>query len=284
MTKRADLPTRLSYALAAVRGKTEAPPDVGIVLGSGLGAFAERLQKATTISYAEIPGFPASRVAGHAGRLVVGELLTPHGVAVVVAMQGRVHLYEGWPADEAAFGVRVMGGLGVRALLLTNAAGGVDPTLAPGDLVRITDHLNLTGQSPLVGENDEHVGPRFPDMSAAWDPGLGTLLDEAAAASGVALKRGVYAGMLGPSYETPAEIRMLRVLGADLVGMSTVVEAIAARHMGLRIAGLSVVTNLAAGLAQARLSHDEVQATADRVKDALGRVAADFLGRAALVR
>jgi purine-nucleoside phosphorylase len=284
MTKRADLTTRLSYALAAVRGKTEAPPDVGIVLGSGLGAFAERLQKATTISYAEIPGFPASRVAGHAGRLVVGELLTPHGVAVVVAMQGRVHLYEGWPADEAAFGVRVMGGLGVRALLLTNAAGGVDPTLAPGDLVRITDHLNLTGQSPLVGENDEHVGPRFPDMSAAWDPGLGALLDEAAAASGVALKRGVYAGMLGPAYETPAEIRMLRVLGADLVGMSTVVEAIAARHMGLRIAGLSVVTNLAAGLAQARLSHDEVQATADRVKDALGRVAADFLGRAALVR
>lgn len=284
MTKRADLSTRLSYALAAVRGKTEAPPDVGIVLGSGLGAFAERLQKATTISYAEIPGFPVSHVAGHAGRLVVGELLTPHGAAVVVAMQGRVHLYEGWPADEAAFGVRVMGGLGVRALLLTNAAGGVDPTLAPGDLVRITDHLNLTGQSPLVGENDEHVGPRFPDMSAAWDPGLGALLDEAAAASRVALKRGVYAGMLGPSYETPAEIRMLRALGADLVGMSTVVEAIAAHHMGLRIAGLSVVTNLAAGLSQARLSHDEVQATADRVKDALGRVAADFLGRAALVR
>jgi purine-nucleoside phosphorylase len=284
MTKHADLSTRLSYALAAVRGKTEAPPDVGIVLGSGLGAFAERLQKPMAIPYAEIPGFPVSRVAGHAGRLVVGELLTPHGVAVVVAMQGRVHLYEGWSADEAAFGVRVMGGLGVRALLLTNAAGGVDPALAPGDLVRITDHLNLTGQSPLVGENDDHVGPRFPDMSAAWDPGLGTLLDEAAAASGVGLKRGVYAGMLGPSYETPAEIRMLRALGADLVGMSTVVEAIAARHMGLRIAGLSVVTNLAAGLAQARLSHDEVQAAADRVKDALGRVAADFLGRAALAR
>jgi purine-nucleoside phosphorylase len=284
MTKRADLPTRLSYALAAVRGKTEAPPDVGIVLGSGLGAFAERLRDAAVVPYAEIPGFPASRVAGHAGRLVVGRLETAHGAPVVAAMQGRVHMYEGWPPDDAAFGVRVLCGLGVRALLLTNAAGGVDPSYAPGDLVRITDHLNLTGQSPLVGENEEKVGPRFPDMSAAWDPALGALLDAAAAAEGVALKRGVYAGMLGPSYETPAEIRMLRTMGADLVGMSTVVEAIAARHMGARIAGLSVVTNLAAGLARAPLSHAEVQETADRVKDALGRVAADFLGRAALAR
>jgi purine-nucleoside phosphorylase len=284
MTKRAELSTRLSYALAAVRGKTEAPPDVGIVLGSGLGAFADRLEGATAIPYAEIPGFPVSHVAGHAGRLVVGGLRTAHGVAVVAAMQGRVHLYEGWSAEEAAFGVRVLAGLGVRALLLTNAAGGVDPSLAPGDLVRITDHLNLTGQSPLVGENDDHVGPRFPDMTAAWDPGLGALLDAAASASGVAVKRGVYAGMLGPSYETPAEVRMLRALGADLVGMSTVVEAIAARHMGVRIAGLSVVTNLAAGLAPVRLSHADVQATADRVKDELGRVAADFLGRAALAR
>lgn len=284
MTKRADLATRLSYALAFVRGKTEAPPDVGVVLGSGLGAFAERLEGAAAIPYEEIPGFPASRVAGHAGRLVVGRLATPHGAAVVAAMQGRVHLYEGWSPDDVAFGVRVLAGLGTRAILLTNAAGGVDPALAPGDLVRITDHLNLTGQSPLVGENDDAMGPRFPDMSAAWDPALGALLDAAAAAAGVALKRGVYAGLLGPSYETPAEVRMLRALGADLVGMSTVVEAIAARHMGVRIAGLSVVTNLAAGLAPARLAHDEVQATGDRVREPLGRVVADFLGRAAQVR
>jgi purine-nucleoside phosphorylase len=284
MTKRADLPTRLSYALAAVRGKTEAPPDVAVVLGSGLGAFAERLEGATAIPYAEIPGFPISRVPGHAGQLVVGRLQTPHGTAVVAAMQGRVHLYEGWSAEDAAFGVRVLGGLGARAILLTNAAGGIDPAFGPGDLVRITDHLNLTGQSPLVGENDERIGPRFPDLSAAWDPGLGAELDAAAVAAGVPLKRGVYAGMLGPSYETPAEIRMLRTLGADLVGMSTVIEAIAARHMGVRIAGLSVVTNLAAGLAKAHLSHAEVQATADRVKDGLGRVVADFLGRAALAR
>jgi purine-nucleoside phosphorylase len=284
MTKRADLATRLSYALAVVRGKTEAPPDVGVVLGSGLGAFAERLEGAVAIPYAEIPGFPVARVAGHAAQLVVGRLVTPHGAAVVAAMQGRVHMYEGWSAEDSAFGVRVLAGLGVRALLLTNAAGGVDPSLAPGDLVRITDHLNLTGQSPLVGENDEQLGPRFPDLSAAWDPALGALLDRSAAATGVALKRGVYAGMLGPSYETPAEVRMLRTLGADLVGMSTVVEAIAARHMGVRIAGLSVVTNLAAGLAPAPLSHAEVQAAADRVREALGRLAADFLGRAALAR
>lgn len=284
MTKHADLSTRLSYALAMVRGKTEAPPDVGIILGSGLGAFAERFRDAVTIPYEEIPGFPVSRVPGHAGRLVVGRLETAHGAPVVIAMQGRVHLYEGWSAEDAAFGARVLGALGVRALLLTNAAGGVNPSFAPGDLVRITDHLNLTGHNPLVGENDEKIGPRFPDLSAAWDPGLGALLDAAAAASKVELKQGVYAGMLGPSYETPAEIRMLRTLGADLVGMSTVVEAIAAGHMGVKVAGLSVVTNLAAGLARGQLSHAEVQATADRVKEALGRVAADFLGRAALAR
>ena len=283
-TRHAELSTRLSYALAYVRGKTDAPPDVAVVLGSGLGAFAERLEDAAVIPYAEIPGFPVSRVVGHAGRLVVGGLRTAHGTAVVAAMQGRVHLYEGWSADDAAFGVRVLGGLGVRALLLTNAAGGIAPAFATGDLVRITDHLNLTGQSPLVGENDEKLGPRFPDMSAAWDPALAELLDAAAAAAGVKLGRGVYAGLLGPSYETPAEVRMLRTLGADLVGMSTVVEAIAARHIGLRIAGLSVVTNLAAGLATARLSHSEVQETADRVKTVLGTVVSDFLGRAAHAR
>jgi purine-nucleoside phosphorylase len=284
MTKHADLPTRLSYALAFVRGKTEAPPVAAVVLGSGLGAFAERLERATTIPYAEIPGFPVSRVPGHEGRLVVGDLQSAHGTVVVAAMQGRVHLYEGWSPDEVAFGVRVLGGLGVRALLLTNAAGGINPAFAPGALVRISDHLNLTGRNPLVGDNDDQLGPRFPDMSSAWDAGLGALLQEAAAAEGVKLGEGVYAGLLGPSYETPAEVRMLRALGADLVGMSTVVEAIAARHMGVKIAGLSVVTNPAAGLGASKLVHAEVQATAGRVKDELGRVVADFLGRAAVAR
>lgn len=284
MTKHADLSTRLSYALALVRGKTDAPPDVGIVLGSGLGAFVERLEQAIAIPYAEIPGFPVSQVAGHAGRLVVGRLRGAQGDVVVAAMQGRVHMYEGWTAEEATFGVRVLGGLGVRALLLTNAAGGIAPALAPGALVRITDHLNLTGRSPLVGENDEKIGPRFPDMSAAWDPALGELLQASAADVGVKLSQGVYAGLLGPSYETPAEVRMLRTLGADLVGMSTVVEAIAARHMGTRIAGLSVVTNLAAGLSASHLAHADVQATADRVREELGRLVAEFLGRAARAR
>jgi purine-nucleoside phosphorylase len=284
MTKQADPSTRLTYALAYVRGKTETPPDVGIVLGSGLGPFADRLEGAISIPYEEIPGFPVSRVPGHAGRLVVGRLATPHGAAVVAAMKGRVHLYEGWSAADVAFGVRVLGGLGVRALLLTNAAGGVNPAFAPGELVRITDHLNLTGHSPIVGDNDDKLGPRFPDMSAAWDPALGALLAEAAAGTGVKLASGVYAGLLGPAYETPAEVRMLRTLGADLVGMSTVIEAIAARHMGVKIAGLSVVTNLAAGLGGTKLEHADVQATADRVKDALGRLVADFLGRAALMR
>ncbi|HSM92670.1 MAG TPA: purine-nucleoside phosphorylase [Anaeromyxobacteraceae bacterium] len=284
MTKHADLSTRLTYALAYVRGKTERPPDVGVVLGSGLGAFADRLEDAVAIPYEEIPAFPISRVPGHAGRLVVGRLATPHGAAVVAAMQGRVHLYEGWTAGDVAFGVRVLGGLGVRALLLTNAAGGINPAFGPGDLVRITDHLNLTGQSPLVGDNEDRLGPRFPDMSAAWNPGLAALLDAAAEATGVRLAKGVYAGLLGPAYETPAEVRMLRALGADLVGMSTVVEAIAARHMGVKIAGLSVVSNLAAGLGGARLEHAEVQATADRVKDSLGRLVADFVGRAAQAR
>lgn len=281
MSKHAELATRLDYATAWVRGKTDARPAVGVILGSGLGAFAERLGGATVIPYAEIPGFPQVRVAGHAGRLVVGQLATADGGLPVAAMQGRVHAYEGWPAAEVAFPARVLCGLGVKALLVTNAAGGVDPTLAPGDLVRITDHLNLSGLNPLVGLNEDRLGPRFPDLSDAYDPRLGALLEEAAAAAGVALRRGVYAGMLGPSYETPAEIRMLRALGAGLVGMSTVHEVIAARHQGVPVAGLSVVTNPAAGLSAARLTHDEVQATADRARARLEAVLTAFLPLAA---
>jgi len=281
MSKHAELATRLDYATAWVRGKTDAPPAVGVILGSGLGGFAELLRLAVVIPYSEIPGFPQVRVAGHAGRLVVGELPSEAGGVMVAAMQGRVHAYEGWPASEVAFPARVLCGLGVKALLVTNAAGGVDPSFAPGDLVRITDHLNLSGTNPLLGGNEDRLGPRFPDLSDAYDPRLGGLLEEAARSAGVALRHGVYAGMLGPSYETPAEIRMLRALGADLVGMSTVHEVIAARHQGVAVAGLSVVTNPAAGLSATRLTHDEVQVTATRARARVEAVLRAFLPLAA---
>lgn len=283
MTKRADVYTRLSYAIAWVRGKTDLTPAAGLVLGSGLAGLADRLERAVVIPYEEIPYFPAPRVAGHPGRLVIGELQEGGATVPVVAMQGRVHAYEGWTVEDVVFGARVLCRLGVRALLVTNAAGGVNPSFAPGDLVRIVDHLNLSGANPLTGENDERLGPRFPDMSDPYDGGLGALLDEAAAASGVALRRGVYACMAGPSYETPAEVRMLRALGADLVGMSTVPEVIAARHMGVPVAGISVVTNPAAGLSRKPLSHEDVSETAERVKGRLSALVGAFLVRAARV-
>jgi purine-nucleoside phosphorylase len=280
MSKHADLRTRLEYAVAWVRGKTDLAPAVGVVLGSGLGGFADRLARQAVVPYEEIPGFPISKVAGHAGRLVVGELEGPGGAVTVATMQGRVHAYEGWPASEVAFGARVLCSLGVKALVVTNAAGGINAAFRAGELVRITDHVNLTGQNPLTGANDERLGPRFPDMSAPYDPRLGALLDEAAREVGVPLRQGVYAGVLGPSYETPAEIRMLRTLGADLVGMSTVHEVIAARHQGVPVAGLSVVTNLASGLGGAQLTHEEVQQTAGRVRNQLEALLAAFLPRA----
>jgi purine-nucleoside phosphorylase len=281
MPHRADLYTRLSYALAWIRGKTDGAPTAGLVLGSGLGGLADRLERAVAIPYHEIPSFPVSRVPGHEGRLVMGELAAPGGPIAVAAMQGRVHGYEGWSGEQVAFGARVLCSLGVKLLLVTNAAGGVNPTYEPGDLVRIVDHLNLSGVNPLAGDNDERLGPRFPDMSEAYDVQLGALLDETAARLGVPLRRGVYACMPGPSYETPAEIRMLRLLGADLVGMSTVPEVIVARHMGVPVVGLSVVTNLAAGLGRRPLSHEEVAETAGRVAERLAAVVEGFLPAAA---
>lgn len=280
MTKRADLSTRLSYALAWVHGSTDHVPDAGVVLGSGLAGLADRLDRAAVIPYADIPGFPVSKVPGHPARLVIGELPVNGGAVVVAAMQGRAHAYEGWSAEDVAFGARVLCALGVKLLLVTNAAGGVNPTFAPGDLVRITDQLNLSGLNPLVGDNDDKIGPRFPDLSDAYDPRLADLLEASADAVGIPLRSGVYACMLGPSYETPAEIRMLRALGADVVGMSTVPEVIAARHMGVPVAGISVVTNLAAGLTRKALSHQEVAETAERVKDRLTALVTEFLGRA----
>ena len=277
MSRKADLHTRLEYARAWVRGRTELRPVIGLVLGSGMGALAGRFEGAVSIAYEQIPEFAAASVAGHAGQLVVGTL----GGVPVAAMQGRVHAYEGWSAEEVTFGVRLLAATGVRALLLTNAAGAVNPGFAVGQLVRITDHLNLTGLNPLTGPNDDRIGPRFLDMTEPYDPRLGALLDASAARLGIPLGAGVYAGLAGPSYETPAEVRMLRTLGADLVGMSTVLEVIAARHAGLRVSAISLVTNLAAGLAGKPLSNADVLAAGESALDRIARLATAWVAEAA---
>jgi purine-nucleoside phosphorylase len=248
-------------------------PKVGIILGSGLGDFAEGLAKKVVIPYAELPHFPHSSVPGHAGRLVLGEV----GGEPIVAMQGRVHAYEGYTPNQVAFPARVLCALGIHTLVVTNAAGGVNVAFKPGDLMVITDHLNLSGYNPLVGPNDDRMGPRFPDMTTAYPTALQAQLLNSAQNVGVELKQGVYAVLAGPSYETPAEIRMLRIIGADAVGMSTVPEVIAARHMGVQVAGISCITNLAAGIGNKPLSHEEVAETAHRVKDIFRRLLENFL-------
>ncbi|HET9953141.1 MAG TPA: purine-nucleoside phosphorylase [Polyangiaceae bacterium] len=236
-------------------------PVVGIVLGSGLGAFADHLDAPTSLLMSEIPGFPVPAVAGHSGKVVLGRL----GSVGVACLAGRAHAYEGHPMERVVFGVRVLAALGCGAVLLTNAAGGIRSDLSPGDLMLISDHLNLTGRNPLVGPAPSS-GPRFPDMSAAYDPRWAELAREAATQLNLDLKEGVYAGVLGPNYETPAEIRMLRGMGADAVGMSTVLEVIALRQLGIRVSALSTITNLAAGISEHPLSHAEVEATAARVR------------------
>ncbi|WP_224244147.1 purine-nucleoside phosphorylase [Hyalangium gracile] len=248
-------------------------PRVGIILGSGLGAFADGFGRKVVIPYQELPHFPHSSVPGHAGRMVVGEV----GGEVVVAMQGRVHSYEGYTSTQVAFPARVLCALGIRGLVVTNAAGGINTQFAPGDLMAITDHINLSGWNALTGPNDERLGPRFPDMSRAYAPLLRGLLLEAAQRTQVPLRQGVYAMVAGPSYETPAEIRMLRTLGADAVGMSTVPEAVAAGHMGVPVVGISCITNLAAGVGDKPLTHEEVAETANRVAGIFSRLLTDFL-------
>jgi purine-nucleoside phosphorylase len=248
-------------------------PRVGIILGSGLGGFADGFEDKVVIPYADLPHFPHSSVPGHAGRLVLGRVRGEP----VVAMQGRVHVYEGHTPTQVAFPARVLCALGIHTLVVTNAAGGVNLDFQPGDLMVITDHLNLSGYNPLNGPNDERLGPRFPDMTTAYPAALQAQLLDSGRRVGVTLKQGVYAILAGPSYETPAEIRMLRVLGADAVGMSTVPEVIAANHMGVRVAGVSCITNLAAGIGGKPLSHEEVAETANRVKDLFTRLLEDFL-------
>jgi len=248
---------RLDDCVFAIKKRVSIEPRVGVVLGSGLGDFAETLEGLAKLPYRDLPHMPNSAVPGHAGNLCFGWV----GGVPVVCMQGRVHLYEGYSVDKVVQGVRTMARLGVRCVLLTNAAGGLEPSWAPGDLMAVTDHINLTGASPLVGTNDDALGPRFPDMTSAYDDGLRDLLQNVARAAGIPLREGVYAAMLGPSYETPAEVRMLRAMGAHAVGMSTVHEVIALRHMGVRVGALSCIANHAAGMASRELCHAEVQAT-----------------------
>ncbi len=252
-------------------------PKLGIILGSGLGAFADSLEKPVSIDYRELPDFPTSSVHGHAGRLVLGY----RGAVPVVAMQGRVHFYEGYSPEQVSFPARVLCRLGVKHLTVTNAAGGINLGFQVGDLMAITDHLNLSGYNPLVGPNDDTLGPRFPDMSNAYDPAALEVLRAVARAEGVNLREGVYVSLSGPSYETPAEIRMLRTLGGDAVGMSTVPEVIVASHMNVKVTGISCITNLAAGISKQKLSHAEVSETANLVKGTFTKLLGRFLDQVA---
>jgi purine-nucleoside phosphorylase len=254
--------TRAESAAQFLLSQTPLRPTIGLVLGSGLGGFADEFSEATRIPYANIPSFPRSTAIGHAGQMVIGKV----GDVAVAAMQGRVHLYEGYSPNEVTFPTRVFGRMGIRAVILTNAAGGINLEYKQGALVVITDHINLQGQNPLVGPNEESFGPRFPDMTQAyWKPYREIAL-RAAGRLGKTLYQGVYAGLLGPSYETPAEIRYLRTIGADLVGMSTIPEVIVARHMGVKVLAISCVTNMAAGISDEVLNHEDVLATGERVK------------------
>lgn len=242
--------------------QTALRPQIGLVLGSGLGSFADELTDAARIPYAKIPSFPQSTAIGHAGQMVIGEA----GNIPVAAMQGRVHLYEGYSAHEITFPVRVFGRMGIRAVILTNAAGGINLKYKQGALVVLTDHINLQGQNPLVGQNDDRFGPRFSDMTKAYCKPYREIALRSAHSLGITLHEGVYAALLGPSYETPAEIRYLCTIGADLVGMSTVLEVIAARHMGLDVLAISCVTNMAAGILDQTINHQEVLETGERVR------------------
>jgi purine-nucleoside phosphorylase len=243
-------------------------PSVAVVLGSGLGGFAEELEDPVAIPYGDIPGWPRSTAIGHAGRLVFGRL---SGVDLAV-LSGRAHLYEGYSPGRVTYAMRIMHLLGARSVVLTNAAGGINPEYGQGALVLISDHINLQGVNPLVGANEDDFGPRFPDMSEAYSASFREIAKRAAAETGIDLREGVYAAMLGPSYETPAEIRFLRTIGADLVGMSTVAETIVCNHMGMRVLAISCVTNMAAGILPQKISHEEVLETGRRVRDKFVRL------------
>lgn len=255
----------MSATIGYIRSLTMAHPKIGVVLGSGLGAFADELADSVEIPYAGIPDWPASTAVGHPGKLVFGRI----GETDVVVMAGRAHYYEGYRPEQVTFGVRTLARMGVRTMIFTNAAGGINLSYGQGALVLISDHINLQGFNPLIGPNDESLGPRFPDMSDAYSAECRAIARNAAEALGVTLHQGVYAAMSGPSYETPAEIRFLRTIGADLVGMSTVPEVIVAHHMGLRTLAISCVTNMAAGILPQKINHQEVLETGAQVRETL---------------
>ncbi|WP_026694756.1 purine-nucleoside phosphorylase [Peribacillus kribbensis] len=253
---------KMRAAADYLKGKLTETPELGLILGSGLGVLADEIENAVTIPYSEIPNFPVSTVEGHKGQLVAGDLSGKK----VIAMQGRFHFYEGYSMDEVTFPVRVMKLLGAEKIIVTNAAGGVNESFEPGDLMLISDHINFIGTNPLIGPNNSDFGVRFPDLSEAYSKEYRNIARKAADSLGISLKEGVYMGLSGPTYETPAEIRMLRVLGGDAVGMSTVPEVIVARHSGLSVLGISCITNMAAGILDQPLSHDEVIETTEKVK------------------
>lgn len=252
----------INKAVSYIQEKYSTQPKIGLILGSGLGILADEIDNAVSIPYHSIPEFPQSTVEGHAGELVCGDL---EGVPVI-AMKGRFHYYEGYSMQTVTFPVRVMKELGVEIMIVTNAAGGVNPSFAAGDLMIISDHLNLTGDNPLIGKNDASFGPRFPDMTDAYSNELRTVAKQIASDLGIKVQEGVYAGFSGPTYETPAEVKMAGILGADAVGMSTVSEVVVARHSGLKVLGISCISNMAAGISPIPLSHDEVMETTERVK------------------
>ena len=271
---------RAGRAAKFISSKTKLRPKIALVLGSGLGAFADEFANATRIPYGKIPHFPRSTIQGHAGTLVVGKV----GDVPVAAMQGRVHFYEGYPLKDVVFPMRVFGRLGIRAAILTNAAGAINLDFNQGALVIIRDHMNLQGSNPLIGSNDERFGPRFPDMSEAYYKPYREMTRSEAAKLGIPIHEGIYAALSGPSFETPSEIRHLKTIGADIVGMSTVPEVIVARHMGLRVLGISCVTNMAAGILDQPINHEEVLETGERVRNqfvallrgVIPRIAADL--------
>jgi purine-nucleoside phosphorylase len=254
---------RAEKAARMIRARAKSDTSVAIVLGSGLGAFADELTDPAAIRYDEIPGFAHATVEGHAGRLVVGK----SGDVTIAAMQGRFHFYEGYSLEEVTFPIRVLKLLGVKTLMVTNAAGALNVEFAPGTLMVISDHINLLGANPLIGPNDDRFGPRFPDMTSVYSPELQNVVIDESRAMGLEMRRGIYAALSGPSYETPAEIHMVRTLGADAVGMSTVPEAIVARHMDMQVVGISCITNLAAGVSNRPIDHGQVMAIGERVRE-----------------
>jgi purine-nucleoside phosphorylase len=266
--------SKILEASSFISSKITAKPKVGIVLGSGLGIYIDQIQNKTVIPYEDIPHFKRTSVEGHSGALIFGEV---KGVNVV-ALQGRLHPYEGYAMEEIVLPVRVLASLGIEMLFLTNASGGINKDFHPGDLVIINDHINLSGRNPLVGPNIAELGPRFPDMGNAYDKDMRELLASVAKTHHVELKTGVYCSVLGPTYETPAEIRMLRIIGADLVGMSTVPEVIAANHLGLKVAGVACVTNYAAGIKEEKLSHADVKKVAEKAMVGFATVLTETIG------